>query len=92
MFHADRSVHPAGNQGLQACLTAEMLHVRVVRRHVLPGIDLQDGMFEGIRIRRPVTLDPRQPPVVDAALLLAADFAMKRLSPSHEKRPKSVEK
>jgi len=87
MLHADGSVHPARNQRLQACLAAEMLHIGIVSGHVFPRIDLQDRMFDSIWIGRPIALDPCQPPMVDAALLLAADFTMKRLSPSHETGP-----
>src|SRR6185312_1615644 len=42
---ADRPVHPAGDEGLQAGLSAEVLYLGVVGRHVLPGIDLQHGFY-----------------------------------------------
>jgi hypothetical protein len=57
-----------------------MFRIRVVRRHVFPGIDFQHMPFRGLLVRT-VGLSPNQPPMVYGALLLTADIAVERFGP-----------
>ena len=82
--YAHSGVHPPCDEGLEASLSAKVLYVGIVRGHVLPGIDLQKRAFRGIVVWRTIVFRPRQPPVVDRALLFAADLAMESFSPRHE--------
>src|SRR5579864_3637366 len=60
-----------------------MFHIGIMGRHVFPGIDFQQWARIGLFVRWPIVVSPRQPPVIDIALLLAANFTMKSLSPRH---------
>ena len=60
-----------------------MLYLGVVGRHGFPRIDFQDGALGSALIGSPIAFSPGEPPVVYGALLLAADFAVKGLSPRH---------
>lgn len=85
MDDTDCPVHPPSDQRLQAGLTTEMLHIGIVGRHGFPRINLQNRVLRRALVWRPIALCPGEPPVVDVALLLAADFAVKSFSPRHGK-------
>ena len=73
-------VQPAVNKFLQASLSTQMFDGGVVCQHVFPRVDFEQVARRCLRMRT-VGLGPRQPPVVDASLLLSADIAVERLSP-----------
>src|SRR5581483_10645697 len=79
-FHL--SIQPAIDKFLQAGLPAQMFHCGVMSQHVFPRIDLEQMPLRSIRMRT-VGFAPRQPPVIHAPLLLAADIAIKCFSPGH---------
>ena len=75
-------IEPAVYEFLQAGLAAEMFGVGIMGKHVFPGIDLEHVTLRGCVVRT-VRLSPGQPPVVDAAFLLAADVAVEGFGPGH---------
>jgi len=86
MRDAQLRVEPAIHQLLQACLAAKMFGGGVMRQHVFPGIDLQHLAFRGLGMRAK-GLAPGKPQVVNRPFLLAADIAIKSLSPGQWRHP-----
>jgi hypothetical protein len=79
-------VQPAVHQFLQAGLAAKMFRRRVMRQHVFPGINLQHLAFRRLNMRAK-RLASCEPPVIYRAFLLAADIAVKSLSPGQRRHP-----
>src|SRR5947209_17383397 len=86
MRDAQLRVEPAIHQLLQTCLAAKMFCGRVMGQHVFPGINLEHLAFRGLSMRAK-GLAPGEPPVVNRPLLLAANIAIKSLSPGQWRHP-----